>query len=136
MKKTILMATVAILAVFAIGFAASYDSSSSDSKKSCVGIYKGTDKLGLAFTIKVNEDETATIEFEKGIETFYGSWDYYNSDGYVQLNFIGSAPSFCFKELEAEMALLPCIKDGWLYVNSSALNAKNPEGRIALKKIK
>lgn len=163
------------LALFAVGFAASEDDSSTTStndsqttsvnekptastndskvkpvndspteqkkekKKSFLGTYEVTDKVGCTFRITLNEDETATITGVRGEnKTFYGSWTNFSIyKAGIALQFSGSTPLLYFEGGDNRGKGDYCfLNDGWFYSDMSASQAKNPDWRLKATKIR
>lgn len=116
----------------------SYSSSSSHSQSagSPVGTYEFSDNINT-WVLVVESDETAYIyNKSKGADVkCYGSWYKYSSMKYAALSFSDKAPVVWFPSGE-ETVRYPRINDEWIYYNSSAADAKNPEKRLPLKKVK
>ena len=100
-----------------------------------VGSYIVEDAVNAKWIIKVNEDESATIAKEGSNDIFYMSWDYHRSYG-IGLSFnLGDPIRITFPNMEKGFQLTACIKDGYLYRNSSAIKAKDPKLRLPINKV-
>ena len=162
MKKYFL--TMATVALFAVGFAASDEeenssNSSNDSSKpqteqkqeqkkesqevqseqkqenSFLGTYEVTDVTGCKVTLNINEDETVTGSNEYG-SNFYGSWTGPTGVGII-INFAETKPYLIF-EGGKDKYMLPVfyLRDGWIYTGGENASAKNPKWRLKVTKIK
>jgi hypothetical protein len=162
MKKYFL--TMATVALFAVGFAASDEeenssNSSNDSSKpqteqkqeqkkesqevkseqkqenSFLGTYEVTDVTGCKVTLNINEDETVTGSNEYG-SNFYGSWTGPTGVGII-INFAETKPYLIF-EGGKDKYMLPVfyLSDGWIYTGGENASAKNPKWRLKVTKIK
>ena len=105
-----------------------------------VGTYEIKDAAGQKWILKINADESATLE--NNGKTFYGSWD--------KSYFATKAPHTFFSEpydinikfpnsedLDAQHMTLD-LTNGFIYGNDlsgDALKAKNPRKRLEIKKI-
>lgn len=132
MKKYIL--SILTLALFAIGFAAS-DEDEATNSSNITGTYKVTDKIGQTFTITLKEDRTATFEGNGIISHCSWSEDIWNS-GAFSLTFSDDPPALVFNGGIAETMYIPEVKDGWLYYDFTARDAKNPNRRLKITKVK
>lgn len=94
----------------------------------------------------VKADETATIKNKDGKSTAYASWCKYNSVRYAHFSCSDRAPMITFPDSElyiqdyghigpAACAYF-CIDGEYIYYDSDAADAKNPELRLPIKKIK
>ena len=100
-----------------------------------VGSYIVEDAVNAKWIIKVNEDESATIAKEGSNDIFYMSWDYHPSHG-IGLSFnLGDPIRITFPNMKEGFQLTACIKDGYLYRNSSAIKAKDPKLRLPINKV-
>lgn len=165
MKKTIWVATIAILALFTIGFAASDDSSTSKRQKtnveqeseadsqareepeeagsqqrkqnSFLGTYEITDKVGCTIHLTLNEDGTATITGVKGEGvTYYCTWeDYRDIDYGIKIIFSDEKPYLVYDNGVGDSYHVT-LKDGWLYAENTKAIAKNPQWRLKATKIR
>lgn len=106
------------------------------------GTYELTDKLGQSFVLTLEDDETgkATIQGE----VYYCSWKFRKTplkpfSGYLELRFSpnknNALPTLVFEGGTGDIGFA-CIRDGWLYYDHSALEAKNPSLRLSIKKVK
>lgn len=101
-----------------------------------VGTYEMVDEIGNTWVIKLNSDETATMGLKGGNEVAYASWDLVNYLDYNPgLKFDDERMSVYFPSGEGK-PFLPCIKDGYFYLDPDATQAKNPRKRLPIKKIK
>ncbi len=118
-------------------FSSSSQSKSVDSFGGDVeGTYEFSDNINT-WVLVVNGDETAYIYNKAkgdGVKA-YGSWYKYDSMKYAAFSFSDKAPRVFFPSGE-ETLRYPRINNEWIYYNSSAADAKNPEKRLPLKKIK
>lgn len=95
------------------------------------GTYTVTDKLNDTWVFKLNDDETATVQ-EKGSDTIsYASWDDNNS--VISISFDKWKPRIIFPDGDV-ISACPKIRDGYLYVDYSAADSKNPERRLKITK--
>lgn len=137
------------MAIFAIGFAASDEesndsatideaitsNSSDDENAGITGTYEVTDKIGQTMVITLKDDKTATVTLDGN--TYYCSWNHISyGDGEVEMRFSDDPPALVFEGGVAETMYGPEILGGWLYYNYSARKAKNPNRRLAIKKVK
>lgn len=118
-------------------FSSSSQSKSVDSFGGDVeGTYEFSDNINT-WVLVVNGDETAYIYNKAkgdGVKA-YGSWYKYDHMKYAAFSFSDKAPRVFFPSGE-ETLRYPRINNEWIYYNSSAADAKNPEKRLPLKKIK
>lgn len=105
---------------------------------SATGTYEFSDGHNT-WVLVVNDDETAYIYNKKGGENIkaYGSWDKYNYENYnrIDLQFIDKQPEVWFPSGEKKLKL-PEIYEGYIYNNFASREAKNPELRLPIRKIK
>ncbi len=111
-----------------------------------LGTFEFTDKQGHEWVLTVNNDETATIKTKEGTLAAYASWYRYEHMKHAQFRCSDRAPMICFPGSElyihdngfigAESCGSFCIDGKYIYYNSSAADAKNPDLRLPLKKIK
>lgn len=148
MKKYIL--SIFTIALFAVGFAASDEDSTDsatideavtsnnpdDENASITGTYEVKDKIGQTLVLTLKDDKTATVTLEG--KTYYCSWKRSANigDGEVELRFSDDPPALVFEGGVAETMYYPEILGGWLYYNYTARKAKNPNRRLAIKKVK
>lgn len=100
------------------------------------GTYEFSDNINT-WVLVVNGDETAYIYNKakgNGVKA-YGSWYKYDHMKYAAFSFSDKAPRVFFPSGD-ETLRSPRINNEWIYYNSSAADAKNPEKRLPLKKIK
>lgn len=164
MKKYFL--TMATIALFAVGFAASDEeenssNSSNDSSKpqteqkqeqkkesqevkseqkqenSFLGTYEVTDKSGRKVTLNINEDETVTGS-DDIYPPYYGSWTGPTSEGIIIITFAeDNKPYLIYEGGEDNHALgVLYLRDGWIYTGGDNAHAKNPRWRLKVTKIK
>lgn len=130
MKKCLF--SMVVIAIFAIGFAASGDEGGSDER---CGTYKIVDKSGSVFHLTLKGDESGTMTTESN-STYYCSW---SADGFshcIRINFSDKKPAIAFPGGTDDNVLWTnCLKDGYLY-REDALEAKNPNWRLKAEKIK
>lgn len=109
---------------------------STNPNNTIVGVYEFTDKLDHTWVMEINSDETAVI-YRKGDNgaKAYGSWFKYSNMKNAQVSFSDKGPIVGFPSGEVTL-FKPYFNDEWIYSRVSAADAKNPELRLALKKIK
>lgn len=114
----------------------------SQSSQSVVGTYEFSDNINTWVLVVEKEDDgddkgTAYIYNKtKGEDVkCYGSWYKYSHMKFASLNFSEKAPIVFFPSTEITLRY-PYINSEWIYANSSASEAKNPNLRLKLKKIK
>lgn len=117
-------------------------SSTRSNKQSVVGTYEFSDNINTWVLVVEKEDAdddegTAYIynKSSKDGTKCYGSWYKYSHMKYASLEFSEKAPIIFFPS-EEETLRYPYINSEWIYANRSASEAKNPNLRLALKKIK
>ena len=163
MKKYFL--TMATVALYAIGFAASDEEESSNSSSSSsapqteqkqeteadrqaqeqkekqegnfIGTYEVTDKVGCTIRITINEDETATITGVKGENvTYYCSWNDWRKTGYgIGITFSDERPYLVFEGGD-NTAKYPRIHlKDGWLYTSDAVKSNNPKWRLKATKI-
>lgn len=118
-------------------FSSSSQSKSVDSFEGDVeGTYEFSDNINT-WVLVVNGDETAYIYNKAkgdGVKA-YGSWYKYDHMKYAAFSFSDKAPRVFFPSGE-ETLRYPRINNEWIYYNSSAADAKNPEKRLPLTMIR
>ena len=108
-----------------------------------VGTYEITDNRNTTWVLVVESDEDESDEGNaymydksKGQNIiYYGSWYKYSHMKYARFSFSDGAPGVFFPS-DGMRTRYPCIDSKWFYYNSSAADAKNPELRLPIKKIK
>lgn len=144
--------TLSVMALFAIGFAASdEDETTSNSnseqelrqkeeepakKNAIVGTYKTTDEVGKSVKIDLNEDKTGTIlvqYFDGTSGTFYCSWEKF-LDGIIQITVSRDKEAFCIPNHSPRDNYF--MLGEWIYGNLAAAKAQDPTDRLKLTKIK
>lgn len=147
--------TLSVMALFAIGFAASdEDETTSNSnseqelrqkeeepakKNAIVGTYKTTDEVGKSVKIDLNEDKRGTIivqYFDRTVGTYYCSWGEI-WDGIIEISVSTDGahdeafyiPKHTFKNQYYMLG-------EWLYGSVKAVEAQDPTARLKLTKIK
>ena len=150
--------TMAVIAVFAIGFAASDDESSSSSstdsekkekveeKPSFLGTYEVKDKAGILYHFIIKENEKVEIIVNPDIvngshTTFTGKWyDERSVGGEVQICYddIERMPGITYPNgIDTDLgANCPQICKGYLYSSWMNLDKKKSGWRLEAKKIK
>ena len=132
MKKTIWVATIAILALFAVGFAASDEESNSD----VTGTYQVTDEMGQTLILNLKEDKTATATIKEEGKTYYCTWrDFRNIDHGIEIYFSDEKPYLVYDNGSSNNSYVALDK-GWLYEDETKLQAQNPGWRLKATKIK
>lgn len=111
-----------------------------------IGTFEFTDKSNNVWVLIVKADETATIKNKDGKSTAYASWYKYNSMRYAHFSCSDRAPMITFpgSELYAQdygyigpaACAYFCIDGEYIYYDFHAADAKNPELRLPIKKIK
>jgi len=151
MKKYFL--TMTVMALFAIGFAASDEdestngsSSSSEQteleqKPSFLGTYEVTDKVGQTMLLTLNADETGTATIKGESVTYYCSWRDDSDIGRgLLIDFpsgVGERPNLVYEGGTDEFGTVGCyLKDGWFYSGSDNVKSNNPRWRLKATKIK
>ena len=118
-------------------YSSSTDNTPSESKtlSSYKGTYKFTDNAGNTWVLTLNDDETAQIK--RGNELHYGSWYDYENINRMYIDFAyDDAPVISFPFGQQRGILMAISKDGYIYADMDARNAKNPRKRLPIKKIK
>jgi len=107
-----------------------------------LGKYTFTDALGNKYTLTLKSDKTATIESHyRGFSTtYYGSWDHFSFMSAFSISFpYEDSPymNFTTNPSERERGSGICLSDNedFLYKNSDAAKAKNPNLRFEVKKM-
>ena len=101
------------------------------------GTYEFTDNAGTAWVLVINSDETATIQRKNSGGKYYGSWeDYRDINRGVSLELSDERPGILFPSGDNYVYIMKISKDGYLYKDGSAHDAKNPRQRLALRKVK
>ncbi|HBC21308.1 MAG TPA: hypothetical protein DC009_04315 [Porphyromonadaceae bacterium] len=96
------------------------------------GTYTVTDKLNNTWIFKLNADKTATIQKKGSDGIVYADWnDLY--DNTICISCDDKRPRIVFPNLD-EMRGYTKIRDGYLYVDYSAADSKNPERRLKITK--
>lgn len=111
-----------------------------------IGTFEFTDRQGHEWVLTVKEDKTATIKVKTGTSPAYASWYKYDNMAYASFRCSERAPMIVFPGSElymnsngvfgAEACGYFCIDGHYIYSNSRAADAKNPDQRLPLKKIK
>ena len=100
-----------------------------------VGSYTVTDKAGVKWTIKLNEDGSATFNSKKG--TYYCSWDLnYHCPQFLFPWNIDEVPFMTFPCGETDVNYSILTDDGYFYDGGNYYSAKNPKHRLTITKIK
>lgn len=109
---------------------------SDDPYNTIVGTYEFSDNINT-WVLIVNNDETAVIynKSKGGNVKGYGSWYKYSTMKYATFHFHDKAPIVWFPSGEETMSS-PRLTEDWIYYDSSAADAKNPEKRLPVKKVK
>ncbi len=98
------------------------------------GTYKFTDKANQTWTLILNKDKTAQIK--RGNELHYGSWTEYASINVMYISFdYDDAPMIYFPFGSDRGTRMSISKDGYIYEDTSAEEAKNPRKRLPIKKV-
>ncbi len=98
------------------------------------GTYTVTDKLNNIWIFKLNADKTATIQQKGSDGIAYANWDNYSIGyDYIKIDCDDKRPCIVFPNLD-EMSGYTRIRDGYLYVDTSAADSKNPERRLKITK--
>ncbi len=125
--------SMVVMAIFAIGFAASGNEGGSDEK---CGTYKIVDKSGSVFHLTLNEDESGTITTASN-STYYCSWYVDGINHCIIINFSDEMPTIAFPGGTNNNVLWThCLKNGFFYRGEDALSANNPNWRLKAEKIK
>ena len=111
-----------------------------------IGTFEFTDNSNNVWVLIVKADETATIKNKDGKSTAYASWYKYNSMRHAHFSCSDRAPMITFpgSELYAQdygyigpaACAYFCIDGEYIYYDFHAADAKNPELRLPIKKIK
>ena len=111
-----------------------------------LGVFEFTDRQGNEWILTVKDDKTATIKTKGGEIPAYASWYRYDNMKYATFRCSERAPMIVFPGSQlymndngyfgAEACGYFCIDGKYIYYNSSAADAKNPDLRLPLKKIK
>lgn len=97
------------------------------------GEYEFTDANKKTWILTINPDNTATIRTK---EMAYGSWRCLKDVDYSPwIIFSEDAPTICFEGGEQKGYSLQ-IFDGYIYHTPEAAQAKNPNKRLKIKKVK
>ena len=137
MKKYYL--TMIVMALFAIGFAASDDS---EVAEKLVGNYVVQDSKGTTWYFNFTEDNKVTIKSKEmsDDDMYYGSWGAQIGGGWLcTLNFIsfhaGNPPiEFPNGCISSRGERIEVSDEGWIYNGSDNLKAKNPNARLKMTK--
>ena len=98
------------------------------------GTYKFTDNANQTWTLTLSKDKTAQIK--RGNELHYGSWTEYPSINVMYISFdYDDAPMIYFPFGPKEGTRMSISKDGYIYEDTSAEEAKNPRKRLPIKKV-
>lgn len=97
------------------------------------GTYKFTDALNQQWTLTLNNDNSATLVKGSSESIIYGSWDEYGEKNPVSIDF-EAAIAFPNK-IRGLFAGRGYLKNGYLYPKLDAARAKDPNKRLAIKKI-
>ena len=114
--------------------------SSSSNGQNFIGTYEFTDEINNTWVLKLNSDETATIQLKGSDSPAYGSWsDWWainNGNHLIHLSFDDQKPKVWFPAGEETCSYLNIINDGYIYFRDDDAKAKNPRKRLTLKKVK
>lgn len=113
-----------------------------------LGTFEFKDRLGNEWILTVKNDETATIKTKGSDHPAYASWYKYDNMKYAKFRCSEKGPMIAFPGSEiymhdngyagvigAEACGYFCIDGKYIYYDSTAADAKNPEFRLPLKKI-
>lgn len=92
---------------------------------------------GNAATVAIETDETVVLYLARDASLkCYGSWEKTANMEYALIKFDDIAPNVWDKINVQYIPLRhPAMVEGWIYLNTSAYEAKNPEKRWTCKKI-
>ncbi|MBQ7424000.1 MAG: hypothetical protein IJV19_04570 [Prevotella sp.] len=138
MKKYLF--SIVVMAVFAIGFAASDDE---EVAEKLVGNYVVVDSKGTTWYFTFTTEHKSVTVKSKGMsddDMYYGDWCPQNIDSWLcSLNFIsfhaGNPPiEFPNGSVAPSGETIEISDDGWIYNGSDNLKAKNPKARLKMTK--
>ena len=115
------------------------NASSSSNGQNFIGTYEFTDDVNHTWVLKLNSDETATIQLKgSGSDSLaYGSWsDYRGSNNGIILFFSDRAQIVWFPDGAEKCRGFVIREDGYIYRDLSDASAKNPRKRLTLTKVK
>lgn len=109
---------------------------SEDPNNTIVGAYEFSDNIHT-WVLVVNNDETAYIYNKDQGESVkaYGSWYKFSHMKAASFRFSDKAPIVWFQGGETRLSY-PYLTKDWIYYDSSAADAKNPEKRFPVTKVK
>lgn len=115
---------------------------SSDPNNPYVGVWKFTDKNNNQWVLTIKGDETAEVRVKGSNECAYASWYKYKHMKYASFSCSDKGPRIMFPgtELKSYNDYQPgscgffCVDGEYIYENSSAADAKNPEMRLPITK--
>jgi lipoprotein len=112
------------------------EQTSEDPNNTIVGAYEFSDNIHT-WVLVVNNDETAYIYNKDQGESVkaYGSWFKYSNMKAASFTFSDKAPRVWFQGDETSLRD-PYLTKDWIYFDFSAANAKNPEKRFPVTKVK
>ena len=115
----------------------SSSSNSSSNGQGIIGTYEFTDEINHTWVLKLNSDETATIQLKGSNSPAYGSWsDWREGNNRIYLDFSDQAPKVWFPAGEEDCYTLIIFDDGYIYRSNSDAKAKNPRKRLAITKVR
>lgn len=101
---------------------------------SYVGTYKFTDESNKTWVLSLNSDKTAQIK--SGDELHYGSWEDHEMINTMYIKFDYDDAPIVYFPLGGERGTMMAIsKDGFIYKDMDAKDAKNPRKRLPIKKL-
>lgn len=110
-----------------------------------IGTFEFTDDLKHDWVLVVKKDETAIISTKDGYTKVYAHWDKYDTMNYAQFSCSEQGPLIAFPGSDIYInngRFVPkvcgyfCIDGKYIYYDSDAADAKNPDLRLPLTKIK
>lgn len=137
MKKYFM--TVATVALFAIGFAASDDS---EVAEKLVGNYVVQDSKGTTWYFVFTDNNKVTVK-SKGMsddDMYFGNWSAQIGGGWLCslsfLSFHAGNPPIEFPNgcISSNGETIEVSDEGWIYNGSDNLKAKNPSARLKMTK--
>lgn len=117
----------------------------SEAQEEWIGTFTFRDKQGHDWILTVNNDETATIKTKEGTACAYASWYKYDHMKHAQFRCSDKEPMIAFPGSEIYIkdnglyapdgCAYFCIDGKYIYYNSTAADAKNPEMRLPLSRV-
>lgn len=109
--------------------------SSSSNGQNIIGTYEFTDKINNTWVVKLNSDESATIQLKGSNSPAYGTWSDWRNNG-IDVSFWDQQPKVWFPAGEETCYRFNIREDGYIYRSESDAQAKNPRKRLKITKIR